>query len=164
MKKELFVAIILGLSMGLIITYGIYRAQQVDTRQQAAILEIDTEELADISDLQNTLIIDSPKDESVVDQQNISVAGQTLPGAFVVIYVNEDPVITSADSTGAFSITARLRTGANVISVHSIAEDGTEVVADVVVSYTTEPITRPLADDDQEDSDENDQEDEEESS
>lgn len=164
MKKELFVAIILGLSMGLIITYGIYRAQQVDTRQQAAILEIDTEELADISDLQNTLIIDSPKDESVVDQQNISVAGQTLPGAFVVIYVNEDPVITTADSSGAFSITARLRTGANVISVHSVAEDGTEVVADVVVSYTTDPITRPLADDDQEDSDENDQEDEEESS
>lgn len=164
MKKELFVAIILGLSMGLIITYGIYRAQQVDTRQQAAILEIDTEELADISDLQNTLIIDSPKDESVVDQQNISVAGQTLPGAFVVIYVNEDPVITTADSSGAFSITARLRTGANVISVHSVAEDGTEVVADVVVSYTTDPITRPLADDDREDSDENDQEDEEESS
>lgn len=159
MKKELFVAIILGLSMGLIITYGIYRAQQVDTRQQAATLEIGSQEIADISDVQNVLTIDSPKDESVVDQQNISVAGQTLPGAFVVIYINEEPIITTADSTGSFSVTAGLATGANLISVHSVDEGGNEVVAEVVVSYTTEPITRPTpaTEDDDVESDEDDQ-------
>jgi len=142
MKKEVFVAILLGLSFGLIVTYGIYRASQADTQQQLATilettnLELENEDTSAIS----TIVIDSPQNESIVDEQRQTISGTTISNSFVIIYVNETPYITSADQAGAFSVSADLQLGSNVIGVHALNENGEETVSEIVVGYTTQPL------------------------
>lgn len=159
MKKEVFFAILLGLSFGLIVTYGIYRASQADTQQQLATilettnLDVANEENSAIS----TIVIDAPLNESIVDEQRQTISGTTLSNSFVVIYVNETPYVTTADQAGAFSISADLRLGSNVIGVHALNENGQETVSEIVVGYTTQPLFSQAATDsaDTDDTDEN---------
>jgi ABC-type uncharacterized transport system ATPase subunit len=149
MKKEVFVAILLGLSFGLIVTYGIYRASQADTQQQLATilettnLDVENEDTNSIS----TIVIDSPLNESIVDEQRQTISGTTISNSFVIIYVNETPYITTADQAGAFSVSADLRLGSNVIGVHALDENGQETVAEIVVGYTTQPLFSQTATD-----------------
>jgi hypothetical protein len=142
MKKEVFFAILLGLSFGLIVTYGIYRASQADTQQQLAnILETTNLPLVNDSDSSiSTIVINSPPNESIVDEKRQTIAGTTHSNSFVVIYVNETPYITTTDQAGAFSLSADLRLGSNVIGIHALDENGQETISEIVVGYTTQPL------------------------
>lgn len=142
MKKEVFFAVLLGLSLGLIVTYGVYRANQANTQDQVDTLlqESAAETIDPTANGISSLVIDAPENESIVDEAKQTIAGTTLANAFVVIYVNETPYMTTADQTGAFSISADLSLGSNVIGVHSLSEDGNEAIAEIVVSYTTQPL------------------------
>lgn len=143
MKKEVFTAIFLGLFLGLIVTYGIYRASQADTQQQvASLLDVDLE--VEQTTLENgnngVLVINTPSHESVVSEQRQTISGNTLSNSFIVIYVNETPYITTADESGAFSLSADLRLGANIIGVHALNENGDETISEITVAYTTQPL------------------------
>lgn len=159
MKKEIFFAILIGLFFGLVVTYGIYRANQADTQEQVATI-LESTELA--SNQQNgievltNLVVSNPKNESIVTEQTQTIAGTTSENAFVVIYINETPYITTADETGAFSISADLRLGANIIGIHSLDNIGQETTTEIIVSYTTQPLLpRVESDSDTENTDDN---------
>lgn len=140
MKKEVIVAIFLGLSLGLLITYAIYRSKNTSTQKQISDLESNPASSPDAESLSN-LAIHSPEDEIIVDHPDITVAGDTAPGSFVVIYVNDEENLTTADDSGSFSIAATLEEGSNVIIIYAIDEDGNATTRERVVIYTTEPIT-----------------------
>ncbi len=54
----------------------------------------------------------------------------------MVIFVNNEPIITQADATGNFAKEVKLETLANIIKVHSIDEDGEHnVIERTVVVY-----------------------------
>jgi hypothetical protein len=141
MKKEILIAILLGLSLGLFITYGLYRTRNAANDNQALNVEDTLSSSPEIEAL-STLVLHFPDDESIVDEAEIPIAGDTEPNNFVVIFVNKQEYITTADSTGAFSISAELEAGSNVIVVHSLDEDGNETVEERVVIFTTQPLTQ----------------------
>lgn len=142
MKKEIFFAVLLGLSLGLIVTYGVYRATQADTQDQVTDITQSTTDNQDgqINETVSNLVINSPKDETIVDTKTIPVTGTTSSNSFVVIYVNETPYITTADQTGAFSISVELAENSNVIGVHALNQDGAETVVEVIVTYISKPL------------------------
>ena len=135
MKKEVAIAIIIGLVLGVIITFGLYRARLSLVEQP--INPTPSPTIENQLDATSTLNLDSPKDESIVSDKNVTIAGSTLPHAFVVIFVNDEEQLTNADDTGHFSVTADLETGSNVIAVHSLDEDGKAIVQERVVIYST---------------------------
>ncbi|HQM16075.1 MAG TPA: hypothetical protein PLM16_02615 [Candidatus Woesebacteria bacterium] len=125
MKKEVLIAIVIGLVMGLFITYGFYQSQKpTDLNQTTTIEDLQKNDSLDLLEESGQLILDSPSDESIQKEDKLKVAGTTTPNAFVVIYTNNDPVITQADEIGHFSKEVKLEPLANIISVHSIEEDG----------------------------------------
>lgn len=140
MKKEIIIAILLGLSLGLFITYGLYRTRNAADNNQTLTIEDTLNSSPEIEAL-STLVLHSPEDETIVDTQEIPIAGDTEPNNFVVIFVNEEEFITTADETGAFSISAELESGSNVIIVYSIDEDGNQTVEERVVVYSTRSLT-----------------------
>lgn len=139
MKKEILIAILLGLSLGLFITYGLYRSRNASNKQTQTIGSSlsATPELEVLS----TLVLHSPADESIVAESSLTIAGDTEPDNFIVILVNDQDYITTADTAGAFSITAELESGSNVIVVYSLDEDGNATVEERVVVYTTASLT-----------------------
>lgn len=128
MKKEVFIAVILGLGIGLFITYGFYRARTalVPTTKPT---DLSGTPLPSGIQAESTLIINAPEDESLTTDKQVTIAGTTEPNSFVVVLVGESDTITTADETGNFTVKDTLKEGGNGITITSISEDGTQTQA-----------------------------------
>ena len=125
MRKEVLLAILIGASLGLLITFSVYQSRRsVSEAQKDQVQEVlnnhtDNEEV-DTSQL----AITSPEDNSIVDSQRLIVSGNTQANNFIVIFVNNEEIITNADDSGNFSKEVRLDEGANVLVIYAINQDG----------------------------------------
>lgn len=139
MRKEIVLAIVIGLGVGLILTYGFYLARTALQRDPDNNLgqETNTSPSPDPSG-NGTLSLISPVDESVQSSSSITIAGTTIVDSFVVIFVNDEEFITTADESGNFSIETELEDGSNVITVHAIDEDGNETIVERTVTVVEE--------------------------
>lgn len=140
MKKELFLAILIGLLVGLVIVFGVYRTKIIFTPKNTnTTLEASPSPEASDEIISN-LVIHSPLNESIQEKEDVTIAGSTNHNEFVVILVNEEEFITTADESGNFSISAKLETGSNIIQINSINEDGKIITEELTVVYTTKPL------------------------
>ena len=167
MRKEVLLAILIGASLGLLITFAVYQSRRsVSEAQKDQVQEVlnnhtDNEEV-DTSQL----AITSPEDNSIVDSQRLIVSGNTQANNFIVIFVNNEEIITNADDSGNFSKEVRLDEGANVLVIYAISQDGlvsqntrTVIVdADFLNEDFTNPTTAEEAIDDNQATAEADQE------
>ncbi len=133
MKKEAFLAIFIGIIVGLGITYGIYQVRQRFAPPVAQIETVTSAEVLPSPSGAEKLFITSPQNESVVYESDITLSGTTQSQEMVVIFVNEQEYITQADDIGAFAVKIQLTAGSNIIQVTSLSSDGTEHVKDLVV-------------------------------
>lgn len=140
MKKELLLAIFMGLALGLVIVFGFYRTRIMLTpKNQTTNTEVSPTPEAS-SDLVSNLVIHSPLDESIQESADVTIAGTTNENEFIVILVGDQDFVTTADDSGNFSISAKLEVGSNVIQVKSINEDGKVLTKELTVIYTTKPL------------------------
>lgn len=135
MKKEVLIAILVGLSMGLIITFGVYRVKNSITETPTADLEenqLDVEATAAAT----ILALHSPEDGTVQTEKELTVTGTTIPNTFVVLFVNDIDFISNSDESGNFSFKIELEDGANILRVHVLNDEGGATVEErlVVVS------------------------------
>lgn len=134
MKKEVVIAILIGLSLGLFITYGIYQARTGISRKSSetglVVTPTPTEEFS------GELVLNSPTDESVQSETTTSVSGTTIPQSYVVVFVGNNETITTSDGSGNFSVDVDLEDGSNIITVYVIDEDGRKLSVErtVIVS------------------------------
>ena len=134
MRKEVFLAIFIGLVMGLFITYGIYHAQTNQEEAATDVKELETDPQPTTSpEKLGQLAIYNPTDESIISDTDIKVTGKTTADSQVVIFVNDKPYITRSDDTGNFTKDVELDELSNVIKVHSIEEDGKSLEAQKTV-------------------------------
>jgi hypothetical protein len=139
MKKEVIFAILLGLSLGLIVTYGTYIARKSFTHFSKNTASPSPTPLAS-ANTNTTLTLASPEDESIQAVKEIKVTGTTFPNILVVVFFQNDPQITRADSSGNFSLQGTLQNGANVISVRTIDDSGNITEEKRTVIFTTTPL------------------------
>jgi len=137
MRKEVMIAIAVGLILGIIFTFGVYTANQ-------AVKEKKTATTAKV--IQNTpapspatgLIIDEPENNLVVNQTPLKIAGRTAPKATLVIYSEDNETFTQADEQGLFSANLVLTAGSNRIIVKSIDEENRQEEKKLTIVYTTQ--------------------------
>lgn len=140
MKKELLLAVLIGLAVGLVIVFGVYRTRILLTpKNQTTNFEASPSPDAS-ADILSNLLIHSPIDESIQEDEAVTIAGTTNSNEFVVILVNDQDYVTTADSSGNFSISSTLEAGSNIIQVKSINEDGKVTTKELTVIYTTKPL------------------------
>lgn len=84
------------------------------------------------------LNIDSPQDESVVDNKVLTVSGKTIPGATVVILTSSSKQVVQPSQAGDFSTTINLDDGTNLLQVTSFGTDGLSTTVVKTVTYSTE--------------------------
>jgi hypothetical protein len=141
MKKEILLAVLIGLGLGLIITYGVYRARTSLTNPSTGSTESQVASPTPAS--QTSLVITAPEDEIVQSTASITVAGTTTPNSFVVVLLDDEETITTADASGNFSVERQLSLGANVILIFSVDEDGNTAEVERTVVLTEEEEADP---------------------
>lgn len=149
MKKEVLLAIMIGLTMGLLITYGIYRVQSAINQPPVTdVLETATESAGTAETAPPTVIaLHSPLQGAVQTDGEVIITGTTIPDSNIVIFINNDETITKSDKSGSFTHNATLESGTNIIRVHVIDAGGNSAVQErvVVVSDIFERLASPDA-------------------
>jgi len=140
MKKELFLAILIGLLVGLVIVFGVYRTKIIFTPKNTGTTLESSPSPEASADIISNLVIHSPLNESIQETEDVTIAGSTNNKEFVVILINENEYITTSDESGNFSISAKLESGSNIIQINSINEDGKITTEELTVIYTTRPL------------------------
>lgn len=137
----MLLTVLVGLIIGLIITFGIYRAQTAQVPDDSGLTTPSPTPVGNVStDTTGTVVLHSPEDEQIVDSNTITIAGTTQPNMYIVIFVNDEETITNADSSGNFSVQKEIDSGSNVIVVQAIAEDGTVTKIERTIVYSTVDI------------------------
>jgi hypothetical protein len=125
MRKEVLLAILIGAGLGLLITFAVYQSRRsLSDAQKDQVQDVLCNPVADQQENNGQLSITFPEDNLIVDNQRLIVSGNTQVNNFVIIFVNNEELITNADESGNFSKEIRLDQGANVLSIHSINQDG----------------------------------------
>jgi hypothetical protein len=129
------------MSLGLMITFGVYQGRQQSTIKQnlssnQAITEVESTDSATLAEIESVeLLINSPEPNFLTNEAELMVAGRSTPNNFIVIFVNDQEYITTADEAGDFSTKVELEEGGNLLLVTSIDEDGKQVEKQLSVIF-----------------------------
>ena len=152
MVKELIIAIILGSTLGFILTGTFLKLSNNKTISGQSPIPTQTTQLSPTpvttSDAQIVatptpsvnLTISTPTDESISDTAKITVKGTTMPNNLVLVKTSIDTYTDTADGTGAFSIPVELDTGSNLVQVLSFDKDDNQTEVDINVTFSTAKI------------------------
>jgi hypothetical protein len=140
MKKEMLISILVGLTFGLIITYGVYRARTSLSRTPETEPLLSSPAASPTTTNSGMLVLLTPEDETVQSTNDVSVTGTAPADSQVVVFINDTEYLTTADATGHFSIAATLEAGSNVITVYVVDEEGNIASEERVVIVSTSSL------------------------
>ncbi|MGB9911035.1 MAG: Ig-like domain-containing protein [Microgenomates group bacterium] len=149
MRKENLLAIILGIFLGLVLTFGVWNikkiTQKIAPKTQEEIKV--TQEVSPSPTPANKeeagaplLTILSPEENEVFNKEKIQVTGKAFPLATVVVLYEEGEKIVEADEEGNFSTEITLIGGNNEITISTYDEAGNEISKSLNVIYTSAEI------------------------
>lgn len=146
MKKEILIAIVIGFILGLVITFGIWTANKSlqENNNEPQTEENESQPIVNENSQNDeekmSLSITSPQDNSLLDQEEIEITGETSPLANIVILFEEGEKIIQADEQGDFKETIELSGGANEITITAVDQDGNEASKALNLVYSTAQI------------------------
>lgn len=148
MRKEILLAIVVGIIVGLAITFGIYTVrQQIFRNQTPEAIEESRQGNSGIPTPTptSTLNIQQPEQDLLTGQDTVQVVGRALPDSYVVILAVDEEYITTADQDGDFSQEVALTAGGNKITIIAITPNGEQETAIRNVVYSTVNLNNPTS-------------------
>ena len=142
MKKEVLFAILVGFTIGLIITFGIYKAQQSYQNSQTSFQDQqspENQETVDTQPLDLGLEITQPLHESVFTTSSITIRGITNPNSYVTAVSTDHQNFSQSSSSGTFNLDFQLEPGANLITVTSLNDLQTEQTKNLTITLLDKP-------------------------
>lgn len=117
MKKEVGIAIIFGVFVGLVLTFGVYVANTaLQKKSQKETTTTATPSPSVQETTSSSIVLFNPDDGALVEKELLLVSGLTSANATVVVFVNNDEYVTTADQKGNFTVEVKLTGGSNVIT------------------------------------------------
>jgi len=141
--KEITVAVIIGLFIGLLVVGGILRARsainQLSTNSDHSLPS--SSQPPSPNDEQGGLFLSLiTADNQVVNTPTITVTGKTLPTAYVVLNSEKGDFIIVPNDLGTFSQEISLVKGANSILVTVYEDNGNHQAITLTIVYTSAEI------------------------
>ena len=142
MKKEVIIAIALGLFVGALLFGGIWTANQALQGSTPSLLSANATSPTNLPpESQNNqgppLNVITPKDFTLTKSAKISLTGKTLPNTNIIIQTENGAVYQKSDDQGTFSQDVSLNLGSNDLSVTTVADSGDTSTQTVTVVYST---------------------------
>lgn len=138
MRKEVVFAIIAGSLLGLVIAFGIWRANLA-----LKAMPVEQKETNQNSNNTNTisqfgLTIASPENQSISTSSSIEISGITRPNTFVVATTEKKDHISKSDEKGAFKVEVDLSGGINLIKLTSLDPKNGSAEQRISLIYSSE--------------------------
>jgi hypothetical protein len=138
MRKEVILAVIIGVLLGGVILYGINLANNSATSNNSTTKSVAEAEITPTPAIKtNDITFITPQDHAVVTDDQITLKGTTKANAHVAIITESDDILTTADANGNFSSLINLISGENTISVTSVDANQATTSASITVIKTT---------------------------
>lgn len=149
MRKEVSIAIIIGVILGGVILYGIKIASDATnslssnptpTPTDSFKQENKIEPSPSSTTLKSKLTITSHTTGQVLNEKDITIQGKTLANSNVSIIWESDENIIKSDNLGEFSQKITLIPGENIIQVDVLEENKNLISEQMKLYYTTKTI------------------------
>lgn len=134
MRKEVLIAVIIGLVLGGIITFGIYTANQSNNRQEQ---EPQTNVTPSPSPIENLFQLSSPQDGDILSTPTATLSGSLKSDTYLVISTDQSDYFVKPNSDNSFSQSITLTQGANPIKLTAIDFDNNRQELTINLVYTT---------------------------
>ncbi len=130
-----FIMVIIGLLVAGVAFYIYQGTKSVPTSKTSILIPSPTPTPITTSVYLN---VDSPTDESVVDNKTVTVSGKTTPDATIVIITNSDQKVIVPSGVGDFSTTIIITDGTNLIRITAFGSDGQSETIQKTITYSIE--------------------------
>ncbi len=138
MRKEVILAVIIGVLLGGVILYGINIANNSVKENTAEETEnSNTKATPTPSKTNNQISIAIPLDNSVVTESAISLKGTTKANSNIAIISESDDILTTSDESGSFEATINLINGENLITITVVDDKQATSSSSITVIRTT---------------------------
>jgi hypothetical protein len=147
MRRELIWVVVIGISFGLIIAFGVWRINSSISQSQPGNPEATPSSQNSAAELKITL--STPENNDVVTASPITVSGITKPLTWVVVSGEKGDYILQSDEKGIFAQDVGLEAGTNRIKITAFDPTGTQSTQKVLVIYSsafqlkTIPVSTP---------------------
>lgn len=140
MRKEILFAIIAGVILGVVIAFGVWRANSAIKNSDRIATENEAASTVTPVFIQQEFGISlaSPEQSDVLTQSPTVFSGITKPSSWVVVLAEDNDYIIRSDEQGEFSQEVELAAGANQIKLTAFSDNGESAKKSVVVVYSTE--------------------------
>lgn len=138
MRKEILFAILAGVVVGVVIAFGVWRANRALKVKDN---EVSSTEIApDLVPQQQEFGITLARPEAfdVITQTPVTLSGITKPKLWVAVSGEDEDYITKSDESGAFEINVELAGGVNQILIVAFDDNGNSIKESLTVVYSTE--------------------------
>jgi len=85
----------------------------------------------------HNLTITAPYSDTVVNDSNLTIKGQTSPNSTLVIHTGTETFFPKIDDTGLFSQEIELEAGANLIQISSLSVTEEQIDKEILIIFTT---------------------------
>lgn len=138
MRKEVILAVVIGVLLGGIILYGINLANnssKINLDRNSG--EIDTKNSpSPTKKPDNQVTILFPQNNAVVTETQLTLKGIAKPDSNLAIVTESDDIITQSDGTGNFSSAINLINGENLITVTTVDDQQATASASIYIIRT----------------------------
>ena len=151
MVKELLLAIILGATLGFVVTggaLGLIKNKPVANKQitptPTSITNTPSYVPASAITASPTpatsLLVTAPENESIVDTAKLTIQGSTTPSSIIIIKTEKSNYSGTSDTSGKFSIPVELSSGINNLQINSFDKNDLQQEVDLMVTFSTAKI------------------------
>ena len=139
MRKEVLFAVAAGILFGIVLAFGIWRANSAlkpESQPQSTESQPQATKTQNSEEFAIALIL--PDQYDVITQSPVLVSGVTSAGSWVLLSGEEEDYIIKADETGKFEQEVELTPAVNQIIISSYNSQGNSVSQSLTIVYSTE--------------------------
>ena len=139
MRKEFIIAIISGITIGVVVAFGIWRANSALKSENSQVAKEETpnpQENLSPDGVQLTII--KPEENDVITSSPVRVSGITKPQSIIIISAEQDDYIIRSGEDGSFEQDVNLTGGVNEI-LFALSDNGDSTQTRMLrIIYSTE--------------------------
>jgi hypothetical protein len=141
MRKEFLIAIVSGITIGIVIAFGIWRANSAinSTNTKSSPTETETSNQTQKNpEGSSELIIAHPEENDIITSSPLVVSGITKPNTLLVISGEKNDYVTKSSADGSFEEEIDLIGGVNEILFAQSDSGNVSLTKSLRVVYSTE--------------------------
>lgn len=134
MRKELIWVAVIGVTIGLVVAFGIYR---INSSIKSRLPSLGSTPIPKENNSEFTITLDKPENGDVLTQGSVNVSGITKPLAWITVSGEAGDYIIQSDEKGIFGQDVSLTGGVNQIKLTAFDPEGSESTEKVLVVYSS---------------------------